>query len=60
MAITISFEGHLDDFISAYNTPSKDRVTLRIHMLKMDRRAGKVYPKSNPSNAGTKHLAPKG
>jgi len=59
MTITISFEGHLDDFISAYNFARRLKTgpyTLRIHMQKMDRRAGKVYPKSKPSNTGTKQV----
>ena|GEM_PF-4661855 len=47
---------HLDDFISAYNFARCLKTGPPYEMQKMDRRAGKVYPKSNPSNTGTKHL----
>ena len=53
---------HLTDFATAYNfarrlkTPQRPH-TLRSHLQSMDQRAKSIQTRSDPSNAGTKHLA---
>ena len=53
--------GHLDDFIAAYNFARRLKtlkgLTPYEFICKMlDNRARTVQPRSDPSNAGTKHL----
>ncbi len=52
---------HLADFVAAYNFARRLKTLygshpLRIHLQDLDKRARPIHPRSNPSNAGTKHL----
>jgi hypothetical protein len=51
---------HLADFVSAYNFDRRLKtlkgLTPYEHICHVDKTAESVHPRSNPSNAGTKHL----
>jgi Integrase core domain len=52
---------HLADFVTAYNYARRLKIlkgplALRIHLQRLDKRARPIHPRSDPPNAGTKHL----
>ena len=57
-------EAHLADFVTATisATPEDPQRphALRVHLQTLDFRAGTIYPRSAPPNAGTKHLGVEG
>jgi len=54
---------HLDHFVQAYNYARRQDPQrphpLRGHLQSLDKRTSQIHPRSNPSNAGTKHLRPR-
>ncbi|PXW52503.1 integrase-like protein [Chelatococcus asaccharovorans] len=52
-------ERHLQEFVSAYNFGRrlKSLTPLRVHLQTLDFRVRAIHAQSNPSNAGTEHLA---
>ncbi len=55
---------HLVDFVTAYNFARRLKILkglspLRIHLQHLDKRVRPIHSRSDPSNAGTKHLGRK-
>lgn len=55
------FETHIGDFIAAYNYAASPPEAagpnaIRVHVQNLDKSPRKIHCRSNPSNAGTKHL----